>query len=426
MLRNSSLCSFAASLLVVGTCHAQTAKPEDVGLSSEKLALIRQAVQLNIATGQIPGAIVLVARDGTVVFTDVQGTADSAGTQPLKLDSIFPLASLSKNLIAAAVLMLVDEGKMGLNDPIGKYIPELGGARQVRVLRAGSPPYPYSPLPGPLPPSTEYGPAQFDLVPALREITVRDLLTHTSGIQEFGVGNDFPTPTPGDTLATRLPKLATAPLEFQPGSRWAYSNAWGFELLGRMVEVASGLPLNEFLKQRLLDPLGMNDTDFGVHRDAAARAVAQFGPRVQFADEVTYFSGGAGLQSTVFDYAKFVQMLMDGGRANGTQFLKPETVKAMSTNQIGWLRMSGYPPMAMPAEGLRFGFGVMLVSLPTAAGTRLPAGSFGWDGVGTRRWWAIPEERIVIVMMAPMIGPMAAPFHRMVEAAVMSSIVPQQ
>jgi CubicO group peptidase (beta-lactamase class C family) len=426
MLRNSSLCLVTTSLILAGTSHAQTIRPEDVGLSSEKLALIHQAVQVNIATGQIPGAIVLVARDGKVVYTDVQGAADPAGTQPLKVDSIFPLASLTKNIIATAVLMLVDEGKMGLNDPIGKYIPELGGARQVRVLRAGSPPYPYSPLPGPLPPSAEYGPAQFDLAPALREITVRDLLTHTSGIQEFGVGNDFPAATPGDTLATRLPKLAAAPLEFQPGSRWAYSNAWGFELLGRMVEVASGLPLDQFIKQRLLDPLGMSDTGFGVRRDAAARAVAQFGPRVQFADEVTYFSGGAGLQSTVADYAKFVQMLVDGGRANNTQFLKPETFKAMTSNQIGWLRMSGYPPMAMPAEGLRFGYGVVLVSLPTAASTRLPAGSFGWDGVGTRRWWALPEQRIVIVMMAPGIGPMAAPFHRMVEAAVMSSIVPQQ
>lgn len=426
MLRNSSLCLLATSLIMVGSSHAQTANPEDVGLSSKQLALIHQAVQVNIATGQIPGAIVLVARDGKVVYADAQGAADPAGKQPLKVDSIFPLASLTKPIIATAILMLVDEGKMGLNDPIGKYISELGGARQVRVLRPGSPPYPYSPLPGPLPESSEYGPARFDLVPAVREITVRDLLTHTSGIQEFGVGNDFPNPTPGDTLATRLPKLAATPLEFQPGSRWAYSNGWGFDVLGRMVEVASGLPLNQFIKQRLLDPLGMKDTDFGVHRDAAARAVSQFGPRVQFSDEVTYFSGSAGIQSSVPDYVKFVQMLMDGGRANGKQFLKPETVKAMSSNQISWLRMSGYPPMAMPAEGLRFGYGVMLVSTPAAAGTRLPAGSFGWDGVGSRRWWVIPEQRIAIVMMAPLIGPLAAPFHRMVEAAVMSSIISKQ
>jgi CubicO group peptidase (beta-lactamase class C family) len=416
----------ATSLITVGSSHAQTAKPEDVGLSSTQLALIHQAVQVNIATGQIPGAIVLVARDGKVVYTDAQGAADPAGTQPLRIDSIFPVASLTKNIIAAAILMLVDEGKMGLNDPIGKYIPELGGARQVRVLRPGSPLPPYSPQPGPPPEPSEYGPAQFDLVPALREITVRDLLTHTSGIQEFGVVNNFPNTTPGDTLATRLPKLAAAPLEFQPGSRWAYSNGWGFDVLGRMVEVASGMPLNQFIKQRLLDPLGMKDTDFGVPRDAAARAVAQFGPRVQFSDEVTYFSGAAGIQSTVSDLMKFVQMLMDGGRANGQQFLKPETVKAMSANQVNWLRMSGYGPMAMPAEGLRFGYSVMAVSTPATAGTRLPAGSFGWDGVGSRRWWALPEQRIVIVMMVPLTGPVAAPLHRLVEAAVMSSIIPKQ
>jgi CubicO group peptidase (beta-lactamase class C family) len=214
------------------------------------------------------------------------------------------------------------------------------------------------------------------------------------------------------------------PLEFQPGSRWAYSNSLAFEVVARVVEVASGMNFREFLQQRLFGPLGMNDTDFGVKRDMKARALPYApGLGVPIAEEATDFSGSAGLWTTVGDYSLLARMLANNGNFDGRQYLKPETVRQMASNQIGPLVMGGYPSMGMPAEGLKFGLGLLCVTIPDAAGTRLPVGSFGWDGGGTRRFWALPEERIAIVSMVPLIGPQAAPLQRTIEAIVMSSIM---
>lgn len=340
---------------------------------------------------------------------------------------MFGIASLTKPVTAVAVLMLVDDGKIGLDDPVSKYIPEFGASRRVRVLKPGSPPPPFSPLPGVLPATSEGGTPEYEIVPAEKPITVRMLLTHTSGIQIFGVPNEGlpPQTKPGETLADVIPRLALALLEFQPGSRWAYSNGAGYEVLGRIVEVASGQSFKAFLKQRLLDPLGMNDTDFGVRSDATGRAMHFFPTApIPAVDSVTYFSGAAGLWSTVSDYARFAEMLTAGGTANGRVFLKPDTLKSMASNQIGTLLMGGYPPMALPPEGVKFGLGALTVVSPQAAGTQVPVGSFGWDGVGSRRFWSIPSQAITIVMIAPPIGLSAAPFHRDVESAVISALVP--
>jgi CubicO group peptidase (beta-lactamase class C family) len=419
----------AAVAALVGvslSAPAQTAltKPEDVGLASARLALIHDAVRLQIDAGQIPGAIVLVARDGKVVYFEAQGVTNAGSTELLQTSHVLGALSLTKAVDSVAAMMLVEEGKLNLDDPVSKYIPEFGGSRQVRVLKAGSPPALVNYLPGPVAPSKEWGDPQYELVPAARPITVRMLLTHTSGIQIYGVDNAFPRRDPKGTLATFVPKLASVPLEFQPGSRWAYSNSFGMEVVARIIEVASGMDFRQFLQQRLLQPLGMTDTDIGVKRALKDRAVP-FAPGVHMtmADEVTDFSGSAGLWTTVGDYSLFARMLANNGSFNGRQYLKPETVKQMSSNQIGPLTISGYPLLGLPAEGLRFGFGLISVALPEVAGTRLPAGSFGWVGDGTRIFWAIPEERIAIVAMAPSIGPQAAPLQRTVEAIVMSSIV---
>jgi CubicO group peptidase (beta-lactamase class C family) len=414
-------------LSVFALAQPALTKPEDVGLSSAKLALIHDALKVQVDSGQILGGIVLVARDGKVVYLEAQGIADPGTKQPMRTDLIYGTASLSKPVAAVAAMMLVEEGKLRLDDPVSKYIPEFGGPRQVRVLKPGSPPAPFTPMPGPVPVSKEWGEPQYELVPAERAITVRMLLNHTSGIQIFGVDNpDFPRAEPGDNLATRIPKLAKAALEYQPGSRWAYSNGPGIDVVGRVVEVASGMTFREFLQQRLFGPLGMNDTDFGVKRALTARAASFVpGAPVPIAEETTYFSGGAGLWTTVSDYSLFARMLTNNGSFNGRQYLKPETVKQMASNQIGPFVMGGYPPMGMPAEGVKFGLGMLNVTIPAAAGTRLPVGSFGWDGVGTRRFWAIPQERIAIVMMAPLIGPQAVPLQRSVEAIVMNSIIRQ-
>ncbi len=422
-----ALTAASIGLSVAALGQPALTKPEEVGLSGQKLDLIRDALRIQVSAGQIPGGIVLVARDGKIVHLEAQGVTDPVSKRVMQTDMIFGAASLSKPIAAVAAMMLVEEGKLDLDDPVSKYIPEFGGPRQVRVLKPGSPPPAFTPMPGPVPPSKEWGEAQYELVAAERPITVRMLLTHTSGIQIFGVDNpDFPRPEPKDTLATRIPKLARAALEYQPGSRWAYSNGPGIEVVGRVVEVASGLDFRQFLQQRLFGPLGMNDTDFGVKRALTARALP-FAPGapLPIAEETTYFSGGAGIWTTVSDYSLFARMLANNGSFNGRQILKPETVRQMASNQIGPMVMGGYPPMGMPAEGVKFGLGMLNVTIPAAAGTRLPAGSFGWDGVGTRRFWAVPQERIAIVMMVPLIGPQAAPLQRTVEAIVMESIIRQ-
>jgi CubicO group peptidase (beta-lactamase class C family) len=411
------------ALPLVAEAQVTLTKPEAVGMSSTQLHLIQDALALNISAGQIPGGVVTVLKDGQVIYLEAQGVTDPKSKTPLKTDTIFNIASLSKPITAVAIMILVEQGKINLNDPVSKYIPEFGGPRQVRVLKAGSPPPPYSPLPGVLPPTSEFGPPQYDYVPAERPVTVKMLLTHTSGVQIFGISNDFPTAADGPDMATRLPKIGRLALEFQPGSRWAYANGVGFDLLGLIVQVASGQPFNEFVKQSILKPLDMKDSDFGVARESVGRAVSVFaGAKPALADETRYFSGGGGISSTVTDYSHFAQMLVDGGTWGGHRILKPETVREMSSNQIGQLYMLGYPPMAMPTEGLKFGLGMLTVTMPAVAGTQVPAGSFGWDGVGTRRFWAIPSEHIVIVSMVPMVGPAAAPLQREIEAAVMSAV----
>jgi CubicO group peptidase (beta-lactamase class C family) len=401
-------------------------RSEDVGLSSAKLALISNALKIQVDAGQIPGAIVLVARDGKVVHFEAQGVTRGMSKEPIRIDHIFGAADLTKAVVAVAAMMLVEDGKLNLDDPVSRYIPEFGKSRQVRVLKPGSPPAPFTAIPGPPTISKEWGEPQYEMVPAARPITLRMLLTHTSGIQIYGVDNAFPRREPTDTLATFVPRLASVPLEFQPGSRWAYSNSFGYEVVARVVEVASGMNIRQFLQQRLLGPLGMDDTDFGVKRALISRALPYApGLGVPIAEEVTDFSGSAGLWTSVGDYSLFARMLANNGSFNRRQYLKPESVRQMTSNQIGPLVMGGYPPLGMPAEGVKFGLGFLSVTIPDAAGTRLPVGSFGWDGGGTRRFWAVPGERIAIVSMVPLIGTQAAPLQRTIEAIVMNSIIRQ-
>ena len=418
--------SFVALMGLWLPIFAQTivTKPEDAGLLSARLALIDDAVKIQIGAGQIPGAIVLVARHGKVVHFEAYGATTAMGKEPMRTDQIFGAGSLTKAVTSVAAMMLVEDGKLNLDDPVSRYIPEFGGSRQVRVLEPGSPPAPYTAMPGPLATSKEWGEPRYLRVSTATPVTVRMLLTHTSGVQIYGVDNALPDRKPTDTLASFVPKLAGMPLEFQPGSRWAYSNSVGLEIIARLVEVASAMNFRQFLQQRLFGPLGMNDTDFGVKRDSTARALP-FAPgfAVPIAEEATYYSGSAGLWTTVGDYSLFARMLANNGSFNGRHFLKPGTIRQMASNQIGPLVMQGYPLIGMPAEGLTFGLGFLRVALPEVAGTRLPAGSFGWNGDGSRLFWADTEDQVAIVSMVPLVGPQAAPLQRTIEAIVMSSII---
>ncbi len=358
-------------------------------------ALLRRAVE----TEAIPGAIAWVRQGGRVVYQGAHGVSDRQLRAPLAADSVLWLASLTKPIVASAVLMLRDEGRLRLDDPLSRFIPEFARPRTVRMWKTPEG-QPQGTLPAIAP-----GPGQADppheLAPAGRELTVFDLLTHTGGLQTITIPNRRIPPVPPDaTLASYIPRLADVPLDFEPGTRWAYSNAVSYEVLGYIVELVSGERLPEFLQKRVFAPLGLHDTGFGLlgkhpravpvdPRFAAAPAIAA----------VSYFSGAAGLWGTLSDYGAFAEMLLRGGESHGVQVLAPGSVQEMTSNQVGELLpgLNG----RRPAPGLGFGLGVGCVLDPVRSGIGLPGGSFGWDGIGSRRFWAVPQADLVLAMYVP-------------------------
>lgn len=358
-------------------------------------ALIRGALEAET----IPGAIVLLRHGGRVVYEAAHGVSDRQNKAPLRTDSVLWLASLTKPMIAAAILQLWEQDRLQLRDPISRFIPEFAKPRMVRVWRTreGEPE-------GTLPAVALSGPVQdppHDLTPASREVTLLDLLTHTSGLQTITIPNSkVPPVVAGDTLASRVPALLDVPLDFQPGTRWAYSNAVSYDVLARVVEIASGLELPRYLRERLFHPLGMQDTGFGLLRThpRALPVDARFAASPAIAGD-GYFSGAAGLWGTLGDYATFAEMLNHGGTLRGIRVLSPRSVEQMSCNQVGEL----FPGLngRSRAQGLGFGLGVACIVDATRSGIGLPAGSFGWDGVGTRRFWACPDGDFVLSMYVP-------------------------
>src|SRR5436190_22639854 len=263
--------ALSASLLAAGGVPA-TSKAEEVGMATDRLVRIHEAVARHVEAKDVSGAVALVARRGKIVFFEAQGLADVDGRKPMAKDSIFRLASMSKPITSVAVMMMIEEGKVRLTDRVSQFIPEF---KTMRVAVAkGTTDKPVQ-MPGfgrgGPPPSAP----EFDLVPAAREITVRDLLTHTSGLMSGGVSGSeqakLAPRSPNDTLANYIPKLAQTPLDFQPGTLWRYSGLYGFDVLARIVEITSGQPYDQFLKQRLFDPLGMKDTGFAPSPERTAR-----------------------------------------------------------------------------------------------------------------------------------------------------------
>jgi CubicO group peptidase (beta-lactamase class C family) len=392
------------------------AKPESVGLSSQGLQKIHEALQQHIDKGDTPGAVVLVARKGRIAYWEAQGSLDAKTKAPLAKDTVFWVASMTKPIVATAVLIMMEAGKLSVDDPVSKFIPEFKTAAQVRVLKPGSPPPPRNPGP----PDPNAPKPQYDLVPAARGITIKDILTHTSGLQSIGVPNDaIPPIVPGDTLATWVPKLAAAPLDFQPGTKWAYSNATAFEVLARIVEVTSGESFRDFVYQRIFAPLNIKNASFGPRKDLASRTMT-LAPALatnQCVSGETYFCASAGLWVPADDYWRFAEMLLNEGRANGKRLLKASSVQLMAANHSDSL-FAGFG--GIPANGMGFGYSVELVQDHVAAGLELPNGSFGWNGVGTRQFWIIPAKEMVIIMYLP--SGNAAPVHRDIEAAALHAL----
>jgi CubicO group peptidase (beta-lactamase class C family) len=387
-----------------------SAKPEDVGLSSERLQRIHAMVQRHMDLGDISGAVVLVARKGQIAFVEAQGTMDVETKKPMTRDSLFRMASMTKPVIGTAVMMMLEEGKVQLGDPVSKFIPEFKSMKVAMLQEPGQGPG---------------NPPKFYTVPAVREITVKDLLTHTSGLSSGPMGQSEVAKIrrkPTETLADYIPRLATTPLEFQPGTRWMYSASDGFDVLARIVEVASGTPLNVFLKQRIFDPLDMPETSHYPTDAQMPRLVTAYQKNdkglvktqnsLSMSSKV-YFAGGGGLVSTVDDYSRFAQMLANGGELNGKRLLSPVTVKLMSSVHIPYTL-----PGRAPGEG--FGLSVRVIQDAVAGNIRISDGSFGWSGAYGTHFWADPKQDIVAVMM------IQTPIREMrpeFENAVMQSII---
>jgi CubicO group peptidase (beta-lactamase class C family) len=410
------------------TAAAPTAKPEEVGLSTDRLKRIGELVQRHLAAGSFSGAVTLVARNGRIGHHEAHGVMDLETKKSMHKDGIFRIMSMTKPIVGVAILMMMEEGKVRLQDPVSKFIPEWKDMTVAMALpapagaRAG----------GPAPGGRTGGPAaepRFYTVPVERPVTVRDLLTHTSGVVSGTMSNFGARAVaagPKETLADYIPRLGKVPLEFQPGARWAYSAAAGFDVLSRIVEVAAGMPIDRFLKQRLFDPLEMKDTTYvvpaGNPRLVTLYSRAPEGLRPardpNFMNGI-YFSGGGGLVSTATDYAQFALMLVNGGELNGVRILSPRLVELMG---------SVFAPDTLPGRprGESFGLSVRVVTDPVARDSFLSEGSFGWSGAyGTRFWVDRKEKLIAVVMTQTSNTEFLRDFENMVMQAVVGGSAPR-
>jgi CubicO group peptidase (beta-lactamase class C family) len=399
--------------LPLAAASVPAGKPEDSGMSSERLERIHQAIERHIDAGEISGAVTLVARHGHIVHFEAHGLMDIDSHKPMQKDAIFRLASMSKPVTSVAVMMLVEEGRIRLSDPVSRFIPEFKDTK-VAMLR-------HTAHPG-------SGPPEIYTVPADREITIQDLLTHTSGLMSRGIGqaesDRLVHRTPEDTLATYVPRLGAVPLDFQPGAEWAYSGGAGPEVLSRIVEIVSGQTYDEYLRSRIFEPLGMKDTFFYPPDDKRSRLVTLYlkngmkrAPNQDGYSSKVYFSGAAGLMSTAEDYLQFGQMLLNGGVLNGKRLLGPRTVQLMASNHVGDM-FNG--KLGRPAHGMGFGYLMAVIQDPVAAGLRVSKGSFGWDGAFGTQCWVDPKEQMVTLVM---IQEQYVQVQRDFENAVMQAIV---
>jgi CubicO group peptidase (beta-lactamase class C family) len=371
--------------------------PAEVGLSAERLTRINDVVQRAMDDEAISGAVTIVARHGKIAHFEAQGLMDIEGDITMRTDTIFPIASMTKPVTGVAILMLVEEGLVRLNDPVSRFVPEFTGPEMavwpdgVRPRRGADAPEPYT-------------------IPAAREITIRDLMTHTSGLGSGGAGaiatQRVAPRRSTDTLQTYVAELGDAPLDFQPGTHWAYSGLNGIDTLGRVVEVVSGLTFDQFLEQRIFEPLGMDDTAFVPATASASRVVTLYRRSSDglertdvpaWVDTRTLFSGGGGLWSTAEDYLQFAQMLLNRGELGGVRLLGIRTVDLMASNHVGDLYAEGGTTGGRPRMG--FGLTVRVVENAVEAQQSNSDGSFGWGGAFGTNFWVDPKEDLTAVLM---------------------------
>jgi CubicO group peptidase (beta-lactamase class C family) len=380
------------AFVTVGTVRADpvlpvAASPEEVGLSSAQLARIEAVTQRHVETGLVPGAVMLVARRGKIAWTKTLGFRDRAAKDPMKPDSIFRIYSMTKPIVSVAAMMLVEEGRMQINDPVAKYLPEIG------KMKVGVE-------------TSENDKPTLQLVEPSRDMTVQDLLRHTSGLiygtrgkslinaayVEAKIGGN--RDASNEEFVTALSKL---PLRFSPGERWEYGVST--DVLGRVVEVVSGKTLGEFLNERIFTPLGMADTGFYVPAEKLSRAAQPWQvpeappmtPRFDVAQKPRFESGGAGLTSTIDDYLRFTVMLADSGKFSGKRLLGSKTLEFMTSDHT--LARPGRPP------GLGFGLGFEVRTSVGDAALPGSIGEYGWAGNAGTLFWIDPKEQLIAIYM---------------------------
>src|SRR5262245_58331765 len=396
-----SLQLFAGNRLVLSQSASQglpTAKPEDVGMSSERLGRIRTAMQRYVDRGLVPGVVTLVARRGRVVQFDAIGFRDVEAKAPMTTDTIFRIASMTKPIASVALMMLYEEGHFLLSDPISKFLPEFAEMKVAQIA-----------------PPNERVSAPYKPVPAARPITIKHVLTHTAGfpnsyrgITQSEFSRTYQRKDPNETMDDVVKRLAQMPLNFHPGDAWEYGPAT--DVVGRLVEVISGMTLDAYLAKRIFTPLKMKDTHFYLPKTKLERFAANYQPddknnkKIKLVEAPNaesryvkephvYFSGAGGLVSTAADYFRFHQMMLNGGELDGARILGRKTVELMTANHIGDLQVW------LSGPGYGFGLGYSVVKDIGVTGQAGSAGQYGWGGAFCTYFQVDPKEELIGVMM---------------------------
>jgi CubicO group peptidase (beta-lactamase class C family) len=402
-------------------------KPEEVGLSRERLDRIDQHLQLRyIGPKKIAGTLTLVARHGKVAYLSPQGLMDIERNKVMTEDTIFRIYSMTKPVTSVALMMLYEQGYFQLNDPVDKFIPEW---KNLGVYAAGN--YP-----------------QFLTSHPERPMTIRDLMTHTSGLtypsmERTNVDAAYRKLAIGvleasGTLREMIEKLATLPLEFSPGTKWNYSVST--DVLGYLVEVMSGMPFNEYLKTRIFDPLKMVDTDFYVPPEKIGRFAANYYRQPDktlhllddpgnsaYSKPTTFFSGGGGLVSTAIDYYRFCQMLLNGGELDGTRILGRKTIELMTMNHLpggkdlSQLSVSTFTQIAIEGNGFGLGFSVHLGSDKSQVIGSV--GEYAWGGAASTAFWIDPREDLIVIFLTQFMPNATFNFRNQLKAIIYPAIV---
>ena len=419
---------FSFSIFAEGLPKAS--QPEEIGFSSERLTRLAKAFQADVDKGLIPGAVFLIARNGKVAYLDAVGFRDRDKKMPMSTDAIFQIASMTKPFTSVAIMMLVEEGKIQLNEAISLYLPEFKGV-QVGVEKVNA----------------DTGNPELTLEPTHREMTIQDLLRHTSGLtygffgkslvkQKYNEANLF---DPNQSLAEFVSKLSKLPLAFQPGTTWDYGMST--DVLGRVVEVVSGETLDQFIGARIAKPLGLDDTGFYVKPEKVDRiaepqidpATGKRPPIANVRNRPNWLSGGGGMVSTASDYARFSQMLLNDGELEGVRLLSPDVVAFMASDHLppdiafSHDMLQIFEPLgiaATPRSGQTFGLGFMVRTQRGEHPTLGEPGEFYWQGAWGTAFFVDPKKRLVAVLMLQ-VPLLQAPhyqslFHNLVHQAVVN------